>query len=466
MYEDIWAVEHALNLLGWDIQTYMPTAGAKARGEAIARLVTLRRKLLLNIRKDVEKLEPSNDIERGLKRVLEREYKYYDAVPEELDVKLNKITSEATVIWREAKRKNDFSSFKQYLKEIIEINKEIAQRLGYRDHPYSALLDLYEEGFTVSDADRIFNELVPNLLKILEKINDKFTRKFRFEDEKYDINEMAKVIEKIAYDILKMPKDRFRIDISPHPFTVSMDRDDVRVTVRYEGYDFKRVIYSLIHECGHAIYELQIDRNLEYTPLAKAPSMGFHESQSRFFENIIGRSYDFIRLIYPYLNVKDSVDEIYYYFNSVKRQPIRVDADEVTYNLHIAIRYEIEKKAIEGSLNADEFPSIFDELMERYLGIRPKDYAEGVLQDIHWSQGSFGYFPTYTLGNVIAGMIYYHLKKEIGFNVDNMDKIKEWLREKVHRYGAIYSPKELQLKSFNEAYNPSRLLDYLREKYL
>jgi len=191
MYEDIWAVEHALNLLGWDIQTYMPTAGAKARGEAIARLVTLRRKLLLNIRKDVEKLEPSNDIERGLKRVLEREYKYYDAVPEELDVKLNKITSEATVIWREAKRKNDFSSFKQYLKEIIEINKEIAQRLGYRDHPYSALLDLYEEGFTVSDADRIFNELVPNLLKILEKINDKFTRKFRFEDEKYDINEMA-----------------------------------------------------------------------------------------------------------------------------------------------------------------------------------------------------------------------------------------------------------------------------------
>jgi len=158
---------------------------------------------------------------------------------------------------------------------------------------------------------------------------------------------MSKTIEAIAYEVLKMPKDRFRIDVSPHPFTVSMSRNDVRITVRYEGYDFKRVLYSLVHESGHAIYELQIDPSLEYSPLANAPSMGLHESQSRFWENVVGRSYGFVKTIYPLLNVKDSIDDVYYYVNGVKRQPIRVDADEVTYNFHIAIRYVIEKRAIE-----------------------------------------------------------------------------------------------------------------------
>ncbi|AOL16612.1 peptidase M32 [Sulfolobus sp. A20] len=466
MYEDIWSIEHAISLLGWDIQTYMPPSGANARGEALARLSNIRRKLLLSIRKDVEKLEPKNEREEGLKRVLEREYKYIDSVPEELDMKLNKITSEATVVWREARTKNDFKLFKPYLEQIIELNREIAQRLGYNDHIYSALLDLYEEGFTTNEADRVFNELLPNLSRILNKLDDKFTRKYHFEDDKYDISVMSRIIEKIAFEILKMPRDRFRIDISPHPFTTSMSRDDVRITVRYEGYDFKRVIFSLIHESGHAIYELQIDRELEYTPLARSPSMGLHESQSRFWENVIGRSLEFTRLIYPYLNVKDPVEDVYYYFNNVKRQPIRVDADEVTYNFHIAIRYEIEKKAIEGSINASDFPSLFDDLMEKYLGIRPRNVGEGVLQDVHWSQGSFGYFPTYTLGNIIAGMTYYHLKREIGFNVNDIDGIKEWLRNKIHKYGAIYPPKELQLKAFNEAYNPARLIQYLEEKYV
>ncbi|MEM3281361.1 MAG: carboxypeptidase M32 [Saccharolobus sp.] len=469
MYEDIRAIEHALNLLGWDLQTYMPPSGAKERGEAYARLSLLRRKLLLNIRKDIERLEPKDDIEKGIKRVLEREYRYYDAIPEELEMKLNKITSEATVVWREAKAKSDFKLFKPYLEQIIEIEREIAQRLGYKDHPYSALLDLYEEGFTVSEADRVFSELLPGLSKILDKIDDRFTRKYHFEDDKYDIDKMSKILEKIAFEVLKMPKDRFRIDISPHPFTTSMSRNDVRITVRYEGYDFKRALYSLIHESGHAIYELQIDPKLEYTPLCTSPSMGFHESQSRFWENIVGRSYNFVKLIYNYLNVKDPVEDVYYYFNNVKRQPIRVDADELTYNFHIAIRYEIEKRAIEGTLSTEEFPSMFDELMEKYLKIRPKNDGEGVLQDVHWSQGSFGYFPTYTLGNIISGMVYYHVKNQLGdlaSSVENIDQIKEWLKEKIHKYGAIYSPKELQMRSFNEAYNPSRLLDYLEEKYL
>ncbi|ARM75534.1 carboxypeptidase M32 [Acidianus manzaensis] len=465
MYEDIWAIDHALNLLEWDIQTYMPPSGIEERGEAIARLFALKRKLLLGIRGEIEKIEPKDDVEKGIKRVLERQYKYYDAVPEELDMKLNKITSEATVIWRNAKNTGKFSIFKPYLEQIIDINREIAQRLGYKDHPYSALLDLYEEGFTVTDADKIFAELLPGLSSILDRLDNRFTKKYHFEDDKYDVSKMSKVMENIAYEVLKMPKDRFRIDLSPHPFTTSMDRDDVRITLRYEGYDFKRALYSLVHESGHAIYELQIDRNLEYTPLASSPSTGIHESQSRFFENIVGRSYDFIKLIYPYLEVSDPIEDVYYYVNTVKRQPIRVDADEVTYNFHIAIRYEIEKKAIEGSLEANEFPSVFNELMEKYLGITPKNDGEGVLQDVHWSQGSFGYFPTYTLGNVIAGMVYYHLKNSIGFNVNNIEGIKDWLREKIHKYGAIYSPKELQLKSFGEAYNPSRLLDYMKEKY-
>jgi len=473
--KDIWAIEHALSLLTWDLETYIVKDGTVPRGEARARLSRLRRRMLLELREELKHFSPKDDKDSGLLRILEREYRYYDAVPEELEMKLNKITTEATVAWRNAKNNNDFTIFSPYLESILEIEREIADRLGYRDHPYSALLDLYEEGLTVSDCDRIFSELVPNLRKLIDDVEKEgvFTKPHPLEVERYDENEMRKIVESIAFQVLKMPRDRFRIDVSAHPFTIGLARRDVRITVRYEGIDFKRVLFSLLHEAGHAIYELQIDETLEYTPLANAPSYGFHESQSRFWENFIGRSRSFVRLVYPYIKTLakgHDEDSVFRYFNTVKRQPIRVDADELTYNLHIAIRYEIEKKAIEGKILAKEFPDVFNQLMDKYLGISPKSYAEGVLQDIHWSNGSFGYFPAYTIGNIIGAMTYYAIRKDINIDEEitkgNVESVKLWLKEKIHKYGSIYPPKVLLNRAFSESYNPIKLIEYLREKFL
>lgn len=274
-------------------------------------------------------------------------------------------------------------------------------------------------------------------------------------------------------NLLGMPKEKFRIDVSAHPFTVGLSTGDVRITTRYEGRDFRSTMFSVIHECGHAIYELQLNSELEFTPVGGAASYSIHESQSRFWENVVGRSQEFTSLIYPYLRSKLQFlsgydrEEIYKYFNLVRPSLIRVDADEITYNFHTAIRYEIEKKLIAGDMDAQEIPAAWEELTEKYLGLRPRNDAEGALQDVHWSGGSFGYFPTYTLGNVIAATLGYkvpHLYERV--MEGNFGPLKEFLKEKIHRWGSIYSPKELLRKALGVEYEPEYLVRYLQEKYL
>ncbi|MEM4740547.1 MAG: carboxypeptidase M32, partial [Zestosphaera sp.] len=268
---------------------------------------------------------------------------------------------------------------------------------------------------------------------------------------------------------------RARLDVSAHPFTINMGLKDVRITTRYEGYDFKRTLFSVIHEFGHALYELQIDEGLKYTPVGSGVSLGIHESQSRFWENVIGRSrafvnafIDLIRLVSP---ARDrDPEDIYVYFNTVKPSLIRVDADEVTYNLHIILRFKLEKLMITGEVKVAELPELWDHEMESLLGIKPKNYSEGVLQDIHWSMGSIGYFPTYTLGTLLSSQIAYYMDRDLGglyAHVVNKDfqRIKDYLREKIHRWGSIYPPKELLLKSFGETYNPEYFVGYLESKF-
>ncbi len=472
-YKKVWALDHALALMGWDLETYMPQEGSKYRGEANAQLLTLRRNEMMKFADKVDKIdeEKLDDKEKGIVRILRREIKYYRAVPKEVDEELARLTSEAFIAWSKAKNESNFSLFKPYLEKIVELEKKIAESLGYEKHPYNALLDLYEEGFTVDDADRIFSSLLPELKSILEKIlsSNYYPKHHPLEDMTYDIEVMKRVNEEII-NILEMPKNAFRLDISPHPFTQRISAGDVRITTRYEGKDFRATMFSVIHESGHAIYELQIDPELEMTPVGKGVSSGVHESQSRFWENIIGRSREFVNIIYPlikrFLDLKYDEEEIYKYFNVVRPSLIRVDADEVTYNLHIAIRYEIEKKLIAGELKVEEIPSLWNELSEKYLGIKPKNDAEGALQDVHWSGGSFGYFPTYTIGNVVAGMIYAKFNVLEKVREKKFNEIKDYLKEKIHKYGAIYPPKVLLSKSFGDTYNPEYLIRYLKEKYL
>jgi len=338
------------------------------------------------------------------------------------------------------------------------------------------LLDLADEGLTIADLDRIFAELIPKLKAILAKTVSRgiFAEKHPLEEMDYDLPAMKKVNEKLIA-LLDMPTKRFRQDISTHPFSIRIAGDDVRITTRYEPKDFRASMFGLIHECGHALYELQVDHELDLTPTGGGVSSGIHESQSRFWENIVGRSRQFTPMVYPMLrqnlDILDgySEEQVYAYFNTVRPSLIRVEADELTYNFHTAMRYELEKKLLEGKISVAELPSVWNDMIEDYLGKRPPNDAQGVLQDVHWSWGQFATFPSYSLGNVVAGMLWTTLTKKGLLPVKDetsLSSLKSWLAENLHKPGATYSPKELLMRVFNKGYDPAGLVDYLENKYL
>ena len=491
-YRPVWALGHALALLGWDHEVYMPRRGEEERSTAVAELSVLSRKLLLSreVKLLLEAVEARsdvlNDYERGVARVLRRSIDKIEKIPEELVYRKAMVTSKAFNAWREAKQKADFSIFKPYLEEIVEIARKEAEYLGYEGHPYNALLDLYEEGLTVDDVDNMFNVIIPASKEVLSKVQEQgyYPSEHPLEKAEYDRAAMEKANKRVL-DLLGFPWDRGRMDVSPHPFTVNMGINDVRITTWYPVVDgavrdFKRSLYAVIHEFGHALYELQVDERLMFTPIAGGVSLGVHESQSRFWENIVGRSMSFVRLVKPVLDETIGItrslseEDLYKYFNIVRPSLIRVEADEVTYNFHIYIRYQIEKRLIEGSLRVDELPEVWNSMYEELLGVRPRNDAEGVLQDVHWSHGSIGYFPTYSIGNVLSAQIKSALEREKGASIEEIiakgeegiSEIRSWLREKIHRYGSTYPPKTLVEKATGEPMNPEHFVRYLRAKYV
>lgn len=482
-YRRVWAIEHALNLLHWDAETYMPVKGVVERSRAVAELSVLVQELVTNekfvglVEKASERSD-LNDYEKGLIRVLERIIRVAKKLPPRHVHEFARVTQEAVVVWRNAKKTNNYDLFKPYLQKIIELNREKAEFLGYKEHPYDALLDLYEEGMTTREVEGVFRVLEPGVKKVLERVLDEgvYPRKHSLEDAVYRVNAMKRVNEKVLR-VLGYPFNRARLDVSAHPFTMHMGVDDVRITTRYEGRDFKRSLLGVVHEFGHALYQLQIDKKFSMTPLTEITSLGLHESQSRFWENIIGRSMGFVEAIYPILSrslgflENYSPRDIYLYFNTVRPNLIRTEADEVTYNLHIILRFKLEKLMVTGEISANDLPELWNEEMEKLLGIKPKTYSEGVLQDIHWSMGSIGYFPTYSLGTILAAQIKYHAEKELGPIEDlarnkKFKTIREYLREKIHKWGSTYPPKELLKKNFGETINPNYFIKYLEEKYL
>lgn len=477
-YRLIWALFHAQGLMGWDSETYMPEEGIKGRAVARAELAQLVQRFMLDEKfvKLIEKAEEEkdlNDVERGIVRVLKRELKFYQRVPPDVVKEFAKVTSEAFVAWKNAKEKAEFKLFAPYLEKIVELSKIIAEKLGYQEHPYDALLDLYEEGLTSRDVESIFATLEPSLKKLLNKLDASgWPKRHKLEEVPYEREKVEAAIREVL-EMVGYPKGRFRIDVSPHPFSIGVASPyDVRITVRYRGVDFREPLFSALHEYGHALYELNIDEALAFTPVGGGVSLGIHESQSRFMENVVGRSREFVTKISPILRrhlpflAGYTDDDLFYYFNVVRPSLIRTEADEVTYNLHILLRYKLERLMISGEVKISQLPELWNEEMERLLGIRPNNDAEGVLQDIHWSHGSIGYFPTYTLGNVVAAMISYkHGKVHKLIAEGDFASIKEYLREKIHRWGSIYSPKELLVKNFGETYEASYLARYLEEKY-
>src|SRR2546428_1042505 len=478
-YKSVSAMTHAASLLTWDLEINMPEAGANARGQAQSEIDLLRQKMTLDLAGYVVKAEKQrtlNDAEKGVVRIVKRELNYYQKVPPKLVEELQKATIDANIPWREARKKSDFNIFKPHLEKIAELKREEAHHLDPSGNPYNALLDLSEEGLTITDLDKIFSVLIPQLKKILSKTLSQgaFPEKHALEDVDYDVNSLKQVNEKILR-LLGMPEKRFRQDVSTHPFAIRIGSDDVRITTRYEPKDFKASMFGLMHECGHALYELQVDHELQLTPTASGVSAGVHESQSRFWENIVGRSKEFVPLVYPLLKSNLSFvsrydqKQLYSYFNTVKPSLIRVEADELTYNFHIAMRYELEKKLLEEKIKVSELPSVWDDMIVDYLGKRPEKDADGVLQDVHWSWGQFAVFPGYSLGNIIAGMLWSELTKKGMLPIKgekSIASLKSWLAENIHKPGSTYSPKELLNRVFGKGYDPSGLVGYLENKYL
>jgi len=481
-YEDLWALNYASSVMVWDTETYMPEGAISERSLVFGKLSVLRQRLLLDsefveLVEKAEKEENLNEYERGVVRVLKRAIEKLKKLPPEFVEEFSKTVNESKLYWRRAKSKNDYSLFAPYLKKIIELSRKRAEYLGYEEHPYDALLDYYEEGLLTREVENLFSNLKPKMITLYKRVlnSPNYAEKHSLEDEKYDIDKM-KEFNKFIIKEFGFPFKHGRIDVSAHPFTIGIGIKDVRITSRYAGRDFRRSLLATIHEFGHALYNLQIDERFMGTPIAHGASYSIHESQSRFWENMIGRSKTFIEIYLeemkkylPFLANYEILD-IYRYFNLVRPELIRVEADEISYHLHIILRFELEKSFMEDSVDIDELPTLWNNKIEEYIGVRPKTYSEGILQDIHWAQGSIGYFPTYSMGTILAVQIAKKMESEIGKldeRIENKDygEIKKWLREKIHRWGSVYPPKELIKKALGESIKIEPLITHLENKF-
>lgn len=481
-------ISAATSVLGWDQETYMPPKGVIHRGRQLATLSAVYHEKLTNpkVGQLLEKLESTKVSEferfsladRALIRETRREYDRAVKIPERLVREMAQVCSTGLETWKEARLKKDFSIFASSLQKIVALKKEEAGLLGFAKSPYDALLDEYEPGMTGEEIDRIFNPLRKEIVLLLNKIveSGKPVSEHFLKGKKYNFNKSRKItekiLEKIGYDF-----ESGRQDVSTHPFTTNFGYADVRVTNRFAGNDLGSSIFSAIHEGGHALYELGIDEKIGDTTLAGGTSLGIHESQSRMWENFIGRSKEFWEYWTPYLKSQFKLqlqnvtpEKVYREINEVRPDFIRVEADEVTYNLHIILRFEIERDLIAGKVEVKDLPEVWNSKFKEMFGLVVPDDSQGVLQDIHWSQGSIGYFPTYTLGNLYSAQIYNTLSREIGgigehVSSGNFEPILHWLREKIHRFGGIYEPKELIKNVTGEALNPKYFVNYLNQKY-
>ncbi|MDH3392359.1 MAG: carboxypeptidase M32, partial [Desulfobulbaceae bacterium] len=454
-------LNNILALLQWDQEVMLPNGAAAGRASQFSVLSTIAHQKITApalgglLQKLAEHPDGLSFADKALMRVLKREYDKNVKLPEKFVADFARLTSEALPAWVDSRKLNNFSKFLPLLEKIIAMCRQKADFLGYQEHPYDALLDLHEEGLTAGDLDELFEGLKADLSQML---TIKASQGKPFPDNLANLEPMRrqdqvrfseKLLEEIGYDF-----SRGRQDISAHPFTTSLGHNDRRVTNRFRP-DSLEFIFSALHEGGHALYEQNISAEFTDTPLDEGVSLGIHESQSRLWENIIGRSRLFWDKYYPLLQeflprqFKDiRLDDFVGYINRVHPGMIRVEADEVSYNLHVLIRFELEKGLIEGTIAAADLPALWNEKYKNYLGVTVESDANGVLQDIHWAHGSFGYFPTYTIGNLAAAQIWhryclYDPDYTKTLQHGNLLKIRGWLTENIYRYGASHPPAEL-----------------------
>ena len=475
-------LNNILALLQWDQEVMLPAGGAAGRAAQFSVLSTIAHQKICAPRLGALLQELAGrpaelaKVDQALVRVLQREYDKNTKLPEKFVADFARLTSEALPVWVKAREQNNFSQFLPLLEKVINMCRQKAEFLGYAEHPYDALLDLYEEGLTTNVLDALFGSLQRELSKLLQHktSHDKPVPENLANHTPMQMQDQVRFSERllaeIGYDF-----NRGRQDISAHPFTTSLGHNDRRVTNRFRP-DSIEFIFSALHEGGHALYEQNIAAEHAETPLDEGVSLGIHESQSRLWENIIGRSRPFWDKYYPVLQdhlpqqFKDiSLDDFVAHINRVHPGLIRVEADEVSYNLHVLIRFELEKALMENTIKASDLPPLWNEKYYNYLGVKVDADANGVLQDIHWAHGSFGYFPTYTLGNLAAAQIWhsyclYDNDHKLTLQQGNLTKIRQWLTQNIYRHGAIYPPAELLQRVCGKEMDSTYFIEYLKNK--
>lgn len=472
------------SLLFWDQNTMMPPHGAAARADhsSTLELITHERLTDPEVARLLDALEPwaagedpdSDDVR--LLAAVRRDHEKAVRVPNALAAEMSHADALGQQAWQEARAAADFSRFRDALARHIDLRHRYVACFEASEHPYDVLLDDFEPGLTTAELRPLFATLRDGLAPLVAAAGDRsrprnegvFAGPFEVEAQRRAV---VDVLEAVGFD-----EDAWRLDPAPHPFAQSLATADVRITTRYDLHDFGVAHYSALHEFGHGLYEAGIAAELARTPLGQPVSLGLHESQSRLWENIVGRSRPFCAWVLPRLRehlgegLGDvDADRLYRAVNSVQPSLIRVDADETTYNLHIVLRFELELALVEGALRVDDVPAAWNEGMSRLLGVEVPDDAQGVLQDVHWGAGLFGYFPTYTLGNLIAAQLWSRLVADLPdveerIAAGDFAPLREWLGEQIHRHGRKFPPRELLRRVTGEDLRTEPFLDYLRAK--
>ncbi len=456
---DVNALQAAAALMDWDHQCFMPSGGTPARAEHLGILTRMAHEAF--VADETQRLlqdshgEAETNEDRAMLRVVQREMDQKTKIPASLVAEKTRLGSLAHEIWVKARQDKDFASFAPALEQMFDITRQEAEHLGYTDHIYDALVDLYEEGATHADCVRMYETLKGPNVELVAALNaaEKPDDSFLYGD--WDVATQRAftetLIRAIGFDM-----ERGRQDTAAHPFCTGFSVGDIRLTTRFKSY-LPSAIFGSLHEAGHGMYEQGSPMAWDRTPLAGGVSMGFHESQSRTWENLVGRSHSFWSYFYPKLQASFpalasvGLETFYKAVNKVESSFIRVEADEVTYNLHTLVRFELESAVLEGSLAVKDLPAAWNDKYEAYLGIRPTDDSVGVLQDVHWSAGLIGYFPTYTMGNLLSYQIWNTMLQSVPdadaqIGAGKFEEVHGWLRDNLYRLGRSVPPKELALK--------------------
>jgi carboxypeptidase Taq len=458
---DINALTSAVGIMEWDQQTFMPRGGAAARAEHVGILSRMAHELftadetqkLLETAKG-ETREGTD--EEAMLRVTQRDIDLRTKIPATLVEEKTKLAAQAHEVWVKARAENDFASFIPMLERMFDIARQEAEYLGYKDHIYDALLDQYEEGATAADVRNMFNALkTPNV----NLVRDIAERGRKIDDSalygEWDVAKQREFTE-VLVRAIGFDMDRGRQDTAPHPFCTGWSVGDIRLTTRYKPY-IGSAIFGSLHEAGHGMYEQGSPQKWDMTPLVGGVSLGFHESQSRTWENIVGRSKSFWKRFLPELQKRFpalasfDLDTWYRAINKVEPSFIRVEADEVTYNLHVLVRFELECDILTRKLAVKDLPEAWNAKYAEYLGVTPENDAQGCLQDVHWSQGSVGYFPTYSMGNLLSYQIWNVLRRDLGdtdalIEAGDFQPILGWLQKNIYSQGRKYTPKDLVMR--------------------